>query len=49
MLVEALTMVDKTGERLYEAELYRVRGSLRCKSCQLSVVSCQLPTPTPNP
>ena len=27
-LVEALAVVDKTGERYYEAELYRLRGEL---------------------
>jgi len=27
-LTEALTVVDKTGERFYEAELYRLRGQL---------------------
>jgi len=28
VLVEALTMVDKSGERFYEAELYRLKGDL---------------------
>ena len=28
VLTEALTMVDKTGERFYEAELYRIKGTL---------------------
>ena len=28
MLAEALTVVDKTGERFYEAELYRLKGEL---------------------
>jgi predicted ATPase len=27
-LTEALTLVDKTGERFYEAELYRLKGAL---------------------
>ena len=27
-LSEALTLVDKTGERVYEAELYRLKGEL---------------------
>src|SRR4029453_2763419 len=27
-LVEALTVVDKSGERFYEAELYRLKGEL---------------------
>jgi hypothetical protein len=25
-LAEALTVVDQTGERFYEAELYRIKG-----------------------
>jgi predicted ATPase len=28
VLAEALAVVDKTGERVYEAELYRLRGEL---------------------
>jgi predicted ATPase len=28
MLAEALTLVDKTGERHYEAEIYRLKGEL---------------------
>ena len=28
MLAEALAAVDKTGERFYEAELYRLKGEL---------------------
>ena len=28
LLTEALTIVDKTGERFYEAELYRLKGEL---------------------
>ena len=28
MLAEALTLVDTTGERWYEAELYRLKGAL---------------------
>ena len=27
-LAEALALVDKTGERYYEAELYRLKGEL---------------------
>lgn len=27
-LAEALALVDKTGERFYEAELYRLKGEL---------------------
>jgi predicted ATPase len=32
LLAEALAFVDKTGERLYEAELYRLRGELTLQS-----------------
>jgi predicted ATPase len=39
-LAEALTVVDKRGERFYEAELYRLKGELTLQ--QLSVVSNQL-------
>jgi predicted ATPase len=28
VLAEALAMVDKSGERFYEAEMYRLRGEL---------------------
>ena len=28
VLAEALALVDKTGERIYEAELYRLKGEL---------------------
>ncbi len=31
-LTEALTVVDKSGERFYEAELYRVKGTLTLES-----------------
>ena len=45
VLAEALTLVDKSGERFYEAELYRLKGNSHYKSCQSSVLSCQLPIP----
>ena len=32
MLVEALAQVEKTGERWYEAELYRLKGQLTLQS-----------------
>ena len=32
MLAEALAFVDKTGERHYEAELYRLKGQLTLQS-----------------
>jgi predicted ATPase len=31
-LAEALTVVDNTGERVYEAELYRLKGELTLRS-----------------
>jgi len=34
-LAEALTAVDKTGERFYEAELYRLKGQLTLQSKQV--------------
>jgi predicted ATPase len=51
-LTEALAQVHKTEERMYEAELYRLKGELTLQ--KLSVASCQLPvtnpqSPTPNP
>ena len=39
MLDEALRLVDKTGERVYEAELYRLRGELILQSQGRSVGS----------
>ena len=32
VLAEALARVDKTGERFYEAELYRLKGELTLHS-----------------
>ena len=32
VLAEALAAVDKTGERIYEAELYRLKGTLTLQS-----------------
>jgi len=32
LLAEALTVLDKTGERFYEAELYRLKGELTLQS-----------------
>ncbi|HEV8717506.1 MAG TPA: hypothetical protein VGX03_32380, partial [Candidatus Binatia bacterium] len=34
-LTEALAKVDKTGERFYEAELYRLKGELSLQSKQV--------------
>jgi len=35
VLAEALAQVDKTGERFYEAELYRLKGELSLQSRQV--------------
>jgi predicted ATPase len=50
-LAEALTVVDKSGERFYEAELYRLKGTLTLQklsgaSCQSPVTNTQYPTPS---
>jgi class 3 adenylate cyclase/predicted ATPase len=45
LLAEALALVDKTGERCYEAELYRLKGELNLQ--QLSVTTPHSPTPNP--
>jgi class 3 adenylate cyclase/predicted ATPase len=50
LLTEALVFVDKTEERYYEAELYRLQGELTLQtssaaSSQLSVTNSQSPTP----
>lgn len=42
-LAEARALVDKTGERFYEAEMYRLKGELTMQ--KLSVVSSQLSVP----
>ena len=61
VLAEALAMVDKTGERFYEAELYRLKGELtlaqssvqslksKVKSQSQKSKSYQSPTPDPRP
>src|SRR5262249_37728826 len=40
-LAEALAIVDKTGERFYEAELYRLKGELSWQSRQVSDAKAQ--------
>jgi hypothetical protein len=40
VLAEALAQVDKTGERVSEAELYRTKGTLTLQKFQVS--SCRL-------
>ena len=39
VLAEALAAVDKTGERLYEAELYRLKGELTLQVSESKVQS----------
>jgi predicted ATPase len=46
VLAEALSMVNKTGERFYEAELYRLKGQLTLQKFQVSGSKFQVP---PNP
>jgi predicted ATPase len=51
-LAEALAVIDKNGERHYEAELYRLKGELTLQklsvaSSQLSVTNPQSLTPNP--
>ncbi|HEV8713720.1 MAG TPA: hypothetical protein VGX03_12950, partial [Candidatus Binatia bacterium] len=50
VLAEALAFVDKTGERYYEAELYRLKGELSLQSAvrspQSEITSPQPPTPS---
>src|SRR5262249_9104583 len=41
-LAEALAIVDKTGERLYEAELYRLKGALTLQKFQVSGPTVQV-------
>ena len=45
VVTEALMVVDKTGERMWEAELYRLKGQLTLQ--QLSVVSNPLSVTNP--
>ena len=44
VLDEALTAAHKSGKRFYEAELYRLKGTLTLKQC--GVRSPQHPTPS---
>ena len=56
LLAEALAMVDKTGERFYEAELYRLKGELTLAPVQSprssslkSPGQSEVPTSSPSP
>src|SRR5206468_6703866 len=51
-LAEALTVVDKSGERFYEAELYRLKGELtlqrfNVQGSTFKVANPQSPIPNP--
>jgi predicted ATPase len=43
LLAEALVVVDKNGERYYEAELYRLKGQLTLQKFQVSGFKFQVP------
>src|SRR4051794_38163340 len=43
-LAEALERVDRTGERFYEAELYRLKGELTLQKFQVSGSRFQVPS-----
>jgi predicted ATPase len=43
VLAEALAFVDKTGQRLYEAELYRLKGQITLQKFQVSGFKFQVP------
>jgi predicted ATPase len=49
VLNEALGFVDKTGERFYEAELYRLKGQLTLQKFQVSGSKFQVADPRPLP
>jgi predicted ATPase len=42
VLAEALAFVDKTGERVWEAELYRLKGQLTLQKLQVSSFEFQV-------
>ncbi len=45
LVKEALAVVNTTQEAWWEAELYRLKGTLTLQ--KLSVISCQFPAPNP--
>jgi predicted ATPase len=47
VLAEALAMVDKTGERFYEAELHRLKGELTLQKFQVASSKSQVADPRP--
>jgi predicted ATPase len=46
-LTEALAMVDKSGERHYEAELCRLYGELTLQQFKVQGAKCKVATPQP--
>ncbi|MBI3797574.1 MAG: tetratricopeptide repeat protein, partial [Deltaproteobacteria bacterium] len=46
VLAEALSVVDRSGERVYEAELYRLKGTLTLQKFQVSGSKFQVPPNT---
>ena len=44
-LAEALAVVEKTGERCYEAELYRLKGELTLHSLESESPEAEVPSP----
>ncbi len=47
VLTEALAMVDRTGERYYEAELYRLKGELTLQQFKVQGSKFQVTDPQP--
>jgi ATP/maltotriose-dependent transcriptional regulator MalT len=47
VLADALSLVDKNGERMYEAELYRLKGQLTLQTLQVSGSRFQVTNPQP--
>jgi predicted ATPase len=43
VLAEAFALVPKTGERFYEAELYRLKGELALQKFQVASFNCSFP------
>ena len=44
-LTEALSIVNRTGERLYEAELYRLKGELTLAQSSVSCLGSSVENP----
>src|SRR5438876_7595350 len=47
VLAEALATADKTGERFYEAELYRLKGELTLAQSKVQSLKSQVTDPRP--